>query len=99
MRAALLFVLIVACVHAPRRHIYVPKTPEAAKCWRECKAIAVTCENAPLVIGGIDGVIALSNRGHHCEEERLDCLVTCPGAVEEWRQPPPTPDEPYDWGG
>lgn len=96
-------VLIAACVHNERqRHIYVPKTPEAARCWRECKAIAMTCENAPRPVNGMIGDIARINREEECEDQRKDCLLTCPGAREEWRtpgyRPREHPEEPNDDG-
>lgn len=77
--------LISACAHQPTRHIYVPKTPEAAKCWRECKAIAATCLTAAPAARNLGTAIVHDQYEERCEEERKDCLLTCPGATEEWR--------------
>ncbi len=62
--------LIVSC--APARHVYVPERSHA--CWRECKAMYVTCMNHPR--GDIYSLAA------YCEDQRLDCNLTCPGARE-----------------
>jgi hypothetical protein len=50
-----------------QRHVYVPKS--SGKCWRECKLISETCDER-------------GRRHVDCEDERLDCLLTCPGAYE-----------------
>lgn len=71
---------VSGCVTTTRRHVFVPNTPEAAKCWRDCKLIATTCR------GPTPGYLAKFNTNEDmdtsCEEERKDCLLTCPGARE-----------------
>lgn len=84
MRWSLAFsaVLLLLCCATPRRyrHVYVPKQPESAKCWRECKGIEATCQNRPPPTN-----TRWTNIDEFCADQRMDCLVSCPGAVEEWR--------------
>ena len=72
MRRVLLFAALASC--APARTVYVPS--RSHQCWRECKAISLTCLNTPVPYG------QLTSREEYCEEERLNCLLTCPGARE-----------------
>ena len=89
MRALLGVVLLLACAPVRTRHIYVPKS--SGGCWRECKAIEATCNGKTTVYVGNNVVgVAGANEGE-CAENRKDCLLSCPGAVEEWwvnRKPP-----------
>lgn len=82
LRFALL-ILAAGCVTTPKRHVFVPNTPEAAKCWRECKAIAQSClgPQAGRLPRYLESVNDDMPDGR-CEDERKDCLLTCPGAHE-----------------
>jgi hypothetical protein len=83
MTKALPALLLLACVAQARayRHIYVPNQPESAKCWRECKLVEATCNNRPPPPRSA----GWNNLEDVCEEQRKDCLLSCPGATVEWR--------------
>jgi hypothetical protein len=76
--------LLISCAPTMVRHVFVAKTDEGGKCWRECTAIAKTCEAARENIGGLAGMGAARTRREQCRLEQQDCLMTCPGAREEW---------------
>ncbi len=71
-------VLLGGCA-TTRRHVYVPKS--SAPCWRECKAMSLTCLNGR---GTRERITSYDPQSlaERCEDERLDCLLTCPGARE-----------------
>lgn len=102
MRLLLGVVLISAmCGSRQRtRHIYVPKSSGA--CWRECKAIEATCNSKTNVYVGAGRVNVGGSDEGECAEHRKDCLLSCPGAREEWwvdgkpesKYGPPDPNEP-----
>lgn len=79
MRLAVMLVVLAVCAPRKYRHIYVPKS--SADCWRECKAIEATCNNRPPPPRSA----GWANLESVCAEERKNCLMSCPGAVEEWR--------------
>ncbi len=74
-----LLLALTACVTTKARHVYVPKS--SAACWRECKAMSLTCLNRP---GARSPVTSYDRPSltEQCEDERLDRLLTCPGAIE-----------------
>lgn len=76
MRWALVILVLSGCPKRFVRHVYVPKS--SAPCWRECKAQSIEC----LKGGFADVLRPRSGRAKFCEEERLDCLLTCDGAYE-----------------
>ena len=69
---------LTGCATA-RRHVYVPKS--SAPCWRECKTMSLTCLSGR---GPRERITSYDppSLSERCEEERLDCLLTCPGARE-----------------
>lgn len=70
---------LVGCATTATRHVYVPKS--SAPCWRECKAMSLTCLSRPGVRPPATSYDPPS-LAQRCETERLDCLLTCPGARE-----------------
>lgn len=82
MRPVLL-VLCLSCAPTLSRYVFLPKTAEAGKCRRECLQIEATCESRPMVSNdALANAIGRANLETHCEREHLNCLHTCPGAVE-----------------
>lgn len=85
MRFVLLLALTGCAAH--HRHVFVPKTPEAQSCWSGCRAKADSCDpgDMPSSEAYVD-TASLSSRDRaraDCEDQRLDCLLTCPGAHED----------------
>lgn len=78
VRALAIVLLLAACAPARTRVVTVPKTDAAMKCWRECKLINATCEGS-----AVDET--MEQRQFRCSREQSACLLTCPGAREEWR--------------
>lgn len=72
---AIVFVSASGCPKRMVRHVYVPKS--SAPCWRECKAQSIECLKTRF-----RDAFAQSDREKFCEDERLDCLLTCEGAYE-----------------
>lgn len=77
MRVLLVLVLVLAsgCPKRMVRHVYVPKS--SAACWRECKAQSIECLKTRF-----QGGFEQQRREEFCEDERLECLLTCDGAYE-----------------
>jgi hypothetical protein len=83
MRALVLLVLISCAGH--NRHVFVPAS--ARDCWETCNAKAKRCDpgDLPNAEAYVDtaAVLQRDRMKGKCEDERHDCLLTCPGAREE----------------
>ena len=63
-------VLAVAFLLCGCATIYLPNTPEAQECNRECMFLANQC-------------LAAGNSGFVCLAQKRQCWRTCPGAYED----------------
>jgi hypothetical protein len=68
-RTTLALLLASGCASAPQ--IYLPNTPEANSCARECMSIYNVCRSRP------------ESSGRRCRGEEERCRSTCPGAKTE----------------
>jgi nitrous oxide reductase accessory protein NosL len=83
VRVLAVALLLAGCAHHERtRHVYVPKS--SGSCWRECKQIEATCNSKTTVYVGSEVVGVGGANDAVCADQRKDCLLSCPGAVEEW---------------
>lgn len=67
MRTVLLALAVV--LGGCAKNIVLPNTREAQQCGRECQIVFNTCVANPY------GAL-------HCQGQKDDCLLTCPGAYE-----------------
>lgn len=68
--------LIVILLCAGCTHIYIPNTPEAMACVRECMSIRNQCE---FRCYGPNEMQCRMN----CDWQERQCNLTCPGAYEK----------------
>jgi hypothetical protein len=81
----LLGVLLISGCMGHNRHVFVPA--DARDCWASCNERAKRCEpgSLPTAEAYTDtaAVVSRERAKGRCEDQRNDCLLTCPGAYED----------------